>query len=100
MIKLSLSGRLFESAKGYVLGRDEFFAFAKATGYQGVEVRYPQLPMETPADEVAKVRRQLADLGLDWEAPPPPPAPPDAHTPIQVLVLNTSDAPPRPRPSQ
>lgn len=65
-MKLSLSGRLFESAQGYRLNRDDFLAFAKRAGYEGVELRYPQMPMETPADEVQEVRRQLAEHGLTW----------------------------------
>jgi sugar phosphate isomerase/epimerase len=65
-VKLSLSGRLFESAQGYRLNRDEFLAFAKQAGYEGVELRYPQMPMESPVDEVAKVKQQLAQHGLTW----------------------------------
>lgn len=65
-MKLSLSGRLFESREGYRLNRDAFLAFAKEAGYEGVELRYPQMPLETPAGEVARVRQQLADLGLTW----------------------------------
>lgn len=65
-MKLSLSGRLFESARGYRLGRDDFLSFAREAGYDGVELRYPQMPMETPPEEVANVRGRLAELGLTW----------------------------------
>src|SRR5688572_15015504 len=65
-MKLSLSGRLFESPKGYTLGLDEFLAFAKKTGYDAVEIRYPQLPDETPSSRLAEVRKQLVDHGLTW----------------------------------
>jgi sugar phosphate isomerase/epimerase len=65
-LKLSLSGRLFESAQGYRLNRDDFLAFAKGAGYEGVELRYPQMPMETPPEAVEEVKKRLADLGLTW----------------------------------
>jgi sugar phosphate isomerase/epimerase len=65
-MKLSLSGRLFESPKGYTLGLDEFLAFAKQTGYDGVEIRYPQLPFEAALSRLAAVKKQLTDQGLTW----------------------------------
>jgi len=65
-MKLSLSGRLFESAKGYTLGLEDFLGFAKETGYAGVEIRYPQLPMESPTGKLQRVKQLLRDLGLTW----------------------------------
>lgn len=65
-MKLSLSGRLFEAKGGYSLSLEEFLKFARETGYQGVEIRYPQLPMETPKSRLAEVKKQLDDLGLTW----------------------------------
>ena len=65
-MKLSLSGRLFESPKGYTLSLDEFLQFAGKTGYQGVEIRYPQLPTETSSARLAEVRKQLGDSGVRW----------------------------------
>jgi sugar phosphate isomerase/epimerase len=65
-MKLSLSGRLFESRGAYSLSLEEFLRFAKEAGYAGVEIRYPQLPLETPASKRADVTKQLTDLGLTW----------------------------------
>lgn len=45
---------------------EEFLRFARETGYEGVEIRYPQLPMETPKARWAEVGRMLSDLGLTW----------------------------------
>ncbi len=66
MIRLSLSGRLFESADGYRLSRMAFLDFARTAGFDGVELRYPQLPVETPEDEVVGVKRALRARGLAW----------------------------------
>lgn len=66
MINLSLSGRLFESPNGPVLDRDAFITFAHSVGFAGVELRYPQMPMETPDDEVQAVRANLAANHLTW----------------------------------
>jgi sugar phosphate isomerase/epimerase len=65
-MKLSLSGRLFEARGGYTLSLDEFLQCARQIGYEGVEIRYPQLPFETPSARLAEVRRRLQDLGLTW----------------------------------
>jgi 3-oxoacyl-[acyl-carrier protein] reductase len=65
-MKLSLSGRLFESPKGYTLALEEFLTFSRKTGYDGVEIRYPQLPMETPKSKLADVKKMLGDQGLTW----------------------------------
>ena len=45
---------------------DEFLRFARSTGYEGVEIRYGQLPLETPAARLAEIKKQLGDLGLTW----------------------------------
>ncbi len=66
MIKLSLSGRLFEARGGYERDREAFLDFARAAGYQGVELRYPQMPMETPPTLVLQVRQRLQQLDLTW----------------------------------
>jgi sugar phosphate isomerase/epimerase len=65
-MKLSLSGRLFESKGGYTLNLDEFLKFAKEAGYEGVEIRYPQLPMESSTEQLHRVKLLLRDLGLTW----------------------------------
>lgn len=65
-MKFALSGRLFESRGGYSLSLEEFLQFAAGAGYAGVELRYPQVPMETPASRLAEIRQRLADLGLTW----------------------------------
>lgn len=65
-MKLSLSGRLFESAGKYTLALEEMLRFARQTGFDGVEIRYPQLPMETPKQRLGDVAKQLKDLGLTW----------------------------------
>ena len=65
-MKLSLSGRVFESAAGYSLDRDDFLAFGRDAGYAGVELRYPQMPMETPTEQVVQVRGRLEQFGLTW----------------------------------
>lgn len=65
-MQLSLSGRLFEAKGGYALSLEEFLRFARTTGYTGVEIRYPQLPVETPAARLREVKALLADLGLTW----------------------------------
>lgn len=65
-MKMSLSGRLFEARGGYTMTVEEFLRFARETGYEGVELRYPQMPVETPKARLAEVGRMLADLGLTW----------------------------------
>ncbi|NQU10049.1 sugar phosphate isomerase/epimerase [bacterium] len=64
-MKLSLSGRLFElPGATYSLPLEEFLSFAKQTGYAGVEIRYPQLPFETPPDRRVQLAQHLQRLGL------------------------------------
>ena len=65
-MKLALSGRLFESRGGYTMDLDAFLRFARETGWDGVEIRYPQLPLETPPERLTAVRKLLEELGLTW----------------------------------
>lgn len=65
-IEMSLSGRLFESRGGYVLGLREFLEFAARTGYRGVEIRYPQLPLTASPAKVKEATAGLAETGLSW----------------------------------
>jgi sugar phosphate isomerase/epimerase len=65
-MKLALSGRVFETRDGYALELDEFLKFARACGYDGVEIRYAQLPLETPPGRVDEVAGLLKTLGLGW----------------------------------
>lgn len=45
---------------------DEFLETARKLGYEGVEIRYPQLPMESSKEKLGEVSRKLKDLGLRW----------------------------------
>lgn len=65
-MKLALSGRLFESRSGYLMDLDAFLRFAREAGWDGVEIRYPQLPLETPPERLTAVRKLLDELGLTW----------------------------------
>ena len=65
-MKFALSGRLFESGSGYTLGLKEFLAKARNLGYTGVEIRYPQLPLETSPAAVAEVADWLREFNLAW----------------------------------
>jgi sugar phosphate isomerase/epimerase len=65
-MKLALSGRLFESRSGYTMDLDAFLSFARESGWDGVEIRYPQLPLETPPERQDAVGALLRDLGLVW----------------------------------
>lgn len=65
-MKFGLSGRLFESRSGYTVSLREFLALARDLGYDGVEIRYPQLPLETPAAQVAEAASWLKELNLSW----------------------------------
>ena len=65
-MKLALSGRLFESPAGYALGLEAFLKFARVCGYDGVEIRYPQLPLETPSAKLDETAALLKTLGLAW----------------------------------
>ena len=65
-MKFALSGRIFESQGGYTLGLRNFLATAARLGYEGVEIRLPQLPLETPADKADQVAGWLREFKLDW----------------------------------
>jgi sugar phosphate isomerase/epimerase len=65
-MKLALSGRLFEAQDGYTLDLEAFLKFARECGYDGVEIRYPQLPLETPAARIEDTAALLKTLGLEW----------------------------------
>ena len=65
-MKLSISGRLFEVDYTYCeLPIEEFVDLAKEIGYQGVELRKTQVSLETPAQEVAKIRQIVERAGLE-----------------------------------
>ena len=65
-MKLALSGRLFETQTGYTLDLEAFLEFARACGYDGVEIRYAQLPLETPSAKLDETAALLGTLGLAW----------------------------------
>ena len=65
-MKLALSGRLFETQTGYTLDLEAFLKFARECGYDGVEIRYPQLPLETPSAKLDETAALLKTLGLAW----------------------------------
>lgn len=60
-MKLSLSGRLWETRGGYRAGLLEQVEVAKRLGYAGLEVRYPLLPEESA---VAAVRARMEAAGI------------------------------------
>jgi sugar phosphate isomerase/epimerase len=65
-MKLALSGRVFETRGGYTLDLGEFLKFASSCGYDGVEIRYGQLPLESSSAKVDEVAALLKALGLAW----------------------------------
>ncbi len=65
-MQLALSGRLFEIQTGYTLDLEAFLKFARECGYDGVEIRYPQLPLETPSAKLDETGALLKTLGLAW----------------------------------
>ena len=65
-MKMALSGRLIESRSGYTMNLHDFLGFAAGLGYAAVEIRYPQLPLETPAEQVDAVAARLRELNLTW----------------------------------
>ena len=56
-MKLSLSGRLWESPKGYRINLPEHIRQAALTGYTGVELRYPLLPA---MEDIPSIRKLLS----------------------------------------
>ena len=65
-MQLGLSGRLIEAGGGYTLPIDDFLQWSRELGFDGVEIRYPQLPLETPADQQDHVAARLRALELTW----------------------------------
>ena len=63
-MKLSLSGRLVETADGPLLTVDEFLATARRCGYDAVDLRASQLGPTTPAGQLADIRAALDRHGL------------------------------------
>ena len=60
-MKLCLSGRLWESPKGYSITLHEFLATAAELGYQGIELRYPMIP---PPEKLEAIRNEAKRLGV------------------------------------
>lgn len=63
-MKLSLSGRLVESADGPIVSNREFLDLAGRFGYDAVDLRVSQLSPATSASELSALRGGLADNGL------------------------------------
>jgi sugar phosphate isomerase/epimerase len=61
-MKLSLSGRLWESSKGYRITLAEHVEAAAKLGYAGIEVRYPLLPK---IEEEGKIRSLLKEKKVE-----------------------------------
>ena len=59
-MKLSLSGRLVESAEGPIVPVREFLELAARCGYDAVDLRASQLGPETPEAELGEIRAALA----------------------------------------
>jgi len=57
-MKLSLSGRLWETSNGYRITLAEHIRTAARLGYRGIEVRYPLLPK---TEEISSVRDLLEE---------------------------------------
>ena len=57
-MKLSLSGRLWETPRGYRITLAEHIRTAARLGYHGIEVRYPLLPGQ---GEIPAVRKLLKE---------------------------------------
>ncbi|MBI4026800.1 MAG: sugar phosphate isomerase/epimerase [Verrucomicrobia bacterium] len=60
-MKLALSGRLWESSKGYAITLPQFLDTAAELGYDGIELRYPMIP---PAEKLEEIRAQVRRLKL------------------------------------
>ena len=57
-MKLSLSGRLWETAKGYRIDLPGHIRTAAELGFPGIELRYPLLPKPEDASGILKLLRQ------------------------------------------
>lgn len=65
MTRLSLSGRLIEVQYGTCeMSVPEFMRFARACGYDAVELRATQVPSKIPPTKVDQFRRTADELGL------------------------------------
>lgn len=63
-MKLSLSGRLVESAAGLTISVSEFLDLATRHGYDGVDLRASQLNPQTSREQLDAIRAQLDANGL------------------------------------
>lgn len=61
-MKLSISGRLWETKQGYTITLPEHIQIASQLGYAGIEVRYPLLP---PEEEIASTQEHLRKVGIE-----------------------------------
>ncbi|MBE2204596.1 MAG: sugar phosphate isomerase/epimerase [Chthoniobacterales bacterium] len=60
-MKLSLSGRLWQTSDGYSITLREHIALARQFGYEGLEVRHPMLP---GGDEIGAIKSLLCEARL------------------------------------
>ena len=73
MMRLSLSGRLIEVQYRYCeMSVPEFLRFAKACGYDAVELRATQITADTTLEEVEGFRKVADELGMDVSCCMPP----------------------------
>lgn len=64
-MKLALSSRLWESVDGYAIDQMQHLQITRDLGYDGVELRYPLLPVGDAAiSEVATAMRDLNLIGV------------------------------------
>ena len=67
-IKLALSGRLFEESRKKIATMGELREFVETAaqlGYEGVDLRNSQMPLDRPRQEVKDCAAMLADCGLE-----------------------------------
>jgi tetratricopeptide (TPR) repeat protein len=78
------TGRTLATLEDPLQGRSRFAAFTPDSTrlvYDGDESRMFHVW------DLRLIRKQLADLGLDWDRPPYPPSPPEQEKPIAPLVV-------------
>ena len=63
-MKLSLSGRIIETAQGSALPIREFIQMASSTGYDCVDIRYSQINTDYSDDLIGETESALADSGI------------------------------------
>ena len=63
-MKLSLSGRLVETAEGTIVSVGEFVELAARCGYDAVDLRFSQLPPDAPEAVWGALRAALSASGL------------------------------------